>query len=376
MQRALALAEAAIGLTEPNPRVGCVLVAPDGRVLGEGHTQQAGGPHAEVMALRAAQAAGEPVQGATAYVTLEPCSHHGRTPPCCDALIAAGLRRVVAACTDPNPLVAGQGLARLQAAGVVVEQGLLGQAAAEINLGFFSRMVRGRPWARAKVAASLDGRTALPDGRSQWITSAAARADGHRWRQRAGAILTGVGTLLADDPRLDVRLPPADGAAAEPVARQPLRVVLDSQLRTPPGALLLAPPGRVLICTLQPESPTWSALEDRGAEVLALPADDQGRIALPALLAELGRRGVNELHVEAGVTLNGSLARAGLVDEWLVYLAPMLLGAGRAMAELGELAGLDAAPRWQFLDHTPIGPDLRLRLRLRDPAAAEALLPR
>ncbi|HZE92036.1 MAG TPA: bifunctional diaminohydroxyphosphoribosylaminopyrimidine deaminase/5-amino-6-(5-phosphoribosylamino)uracil reductase RibD, partial [Rhizobacter sp.] len=206
MREALALAAHAIGLSEPNPRVGCVICGADGRVLGRGHTQEAGGPHAEVMALRDAAAQGENVRGATLYVTLEPCSHQGRTPPCCDALLAAGVARVVAAVQDPNPLVSGQGAARLRAAGVRVDVGLLAEAASELNIGFFSRMLRGLPWVRLKSAVSLDGRSALDNGVSQWITGATARSDGHAWRKRAGAVLTGVGTVLEDDPRLDVRL--------------------------------------------------------------------------------------------------------------------------------------------------------------------------
>ena len=332
LQRALELAGQAVGLTDPNPRVGCVILAPDGRELGAGHTQAAGQAHAEVMALRDAAARGHDVRGATAVVTLEPCSHHGRTPPCCDALIAAGIARVVAAAEDPNPQVAGQGLARLKAAGISVE--LAGpqaqQASRELNIGFFSRMQRGRPFVRLKSAISLDGRTALPDGRSQWITGEAARTDGHAWRRRAGAVLTGIGTVLADDPRLDVRL--------VPTARQPLRLVLDPQGRMPVAARVLQPPGE--------------------ARVIG-----PGRADLPALLAELGTQGINELHVEAGPTLSGAFLDAGLVDELLVYQAPMLIGQGRPLAELAPLAGLGDARRWQLVEATPIGQDLRLRLR-------------
>lgn len=330
--RALALAEQAVGLSDPNPRVGCVILAPDGHELGAGHTQAAGQAHAEVMALRDAAARGHDVRGATAVVTLEPCSHHGRTPPCCDALIAAGIARVVSAVEDPNPQVAGQGLARLQAAGLQVERAdpAVAAAARELNIGFFSRMQRGRPFVRLKSAISLDGRTALPDGRSQWITGEAARTDGHAWRRRAGAVLTGIGTVLADDPRLDVRL--------VPTARQPLRIVLDPQGRMPAGARLLQPPGE--------------------ARVIG-----PGRADLHALLAELGGQGINELHVEAGPTLSGAFLDAGLVDELLVYQAPMLIGAGRPLATLAPLAGLDDARRWQLIEATPVGQDLRLRLR-------------
>ncbi len=346
MRQALDLAEAAIGLTEPNPRVGCVIVDADGRVIGSGHTQEAGGPHAEVMALRDAAARGADVRGATAYVTLEPCSHHGRTPPCCDALIAAGLKRVVSAVQDPNPQVAGQGMSRLAAAGIEVSSGLLADEARELNIGFFSRMQRGRPFVRMKIAASLDGRTALDDGRSQWITQEAARRDGHAWRKRAGAILTGIGTVREDDPRLDVRL--------VETPRQPLRVIVDSRLEISATARILQPPGEVLI---------YSAGAQRaGLDVVALP-DPNGKVDLTALLSDLGRRGINELHVEAGHKLNGSLLRAGLVDELLVYMAPMLIGPGREMAALPALPSLDQSSRWQWLDVCTIGPDLRLRAR-------------
>ncbi|RTL39005.1 MAG: bifunctional diaminohydroxyphosphoribosylaminopyrimidine deaminase/5-amino-6-(5-phosphoribosylamino)uracil reductase RibD [Burkholderiales bacterium] len=332
LKRALALAEQAIGLTEPNPRVGCVLLAPDGRELGAGHTQAAGQAHAEVMALRDAAARGHDVRGATALVTLEPCSHHGRTPPCCDALIAAGIARVVAAAQDPNPQVAGQGLARLRAAGIAVELAPSEDEAAsrELNIGFFSRMQRGRPFVRLKSAISLDGRTALPDGRSQWITGEAARADGHAWRRRAGAVLTGIGTVLADDPRMDVRL--------VPTARQPLRLVLDPHGRMPASARILQPPGEVRVI-------------------------GPGRADLPALLSELGALGINELHVEAGPTLTGAFLDAGLVDELLIYQAPLLIGAGRPLAELAPLAALGDARRWRLIEATTIGQDLRLRLR-------------
>ena len=330
--RALALAEQAIGLSDPNPRVGCVILAPDGRELGAGHTQAAGQAHAEVMALRDAAARGHDVRGATAFVTLEPCSHHGRTPPCCDALIAAGIARVVSAVEDPNPQVAGQGLARLQAAGIEVERADadIAEAARELNIGFFSRMQRGRPFVRLKSAVSLDGRTALPDGRSQWITGEAARTDGHAWRRRAGAVLTGIGTVLADDPRLDVRLVPTQN--------QPLRLVLDPQGRLPDTARILQPPG--------------------AARVIG-----PGRADLPALLSDLNALGINELHVEAGPTLSGAFLGAGLVDELLIYQAPMLIGEGRPLAALARLAELGHAQRWRYVDATAIGADLRLRLR-------------
>ena len=357
MAQALGWAELGIGLTDPNPRVGCVISDGHGRVLGAGHTQQAGGPHAEVMALRAAQANGHDLRGATVHVTLEPCAHHGRTPPCADALVAAGVGRVVAAVLDPNPLVAGQGLARLQAAGISVAHGLMADAARELNIGFFSRMLRGRPWVRMKIAASLDGRTALPDGTSQWITGPQARADGHAWRRRAGAVLTGIGTVREDNPRLDVRL--------VPTMKQPLRIVLDARLDTPPDARLLEPPGDVLLlCAASAvHNPRASALARAHVTLEPVATDASGWIDLPAVLDALGRRGINELHIEAGQHLNGSLVRAGLVDEYLVYLAPRLLGAGRDMAAFGPLAQIaDAAPL-VFTDVTRIGSDVRLMAR-------------
>jgi diaminohydroxyphosphoribosylaminopyrimidine deaminase / 5-amino-6-(5-phosphoribosylamino)uracil reductase len=358
LQQALSLAEAAIGITEPNPRVGCVIGAETGDVWGQGATQQAGGPHAEVMALRDAAAAGRSVRGATAWVTLEPCAHHGRTPPCCDALIAAGLARVVVAIQDPFPQVAGAGIARMRAAGVQVDlaEGPLAAAALELNIGFFSRVLRQRPWVRVKVAASVDGRTALDNGQSQWITGPAARADGHAWRKRASAILTGTGTVLADNPRLDVRLVPSTW--------QPLRVVLDSRLRTPADARLFQPPGAALIVTAaSPEQAVQSPLGQGVVELIHLPDTSGYRVDLHRTLAELARRGVNEAHVEAGPVLNGALLRAGLVDEWLVYLAPKMLGSARGMVAFPPISGLDQAAEWQFLPCTMVGPDLRLRLR-------------
>jgi diaminohydroxyphosphoribosylaminopyrimidine deaminase/5-amino-6-(5-phosphoribosylamino)uracil reductase len=357
MRRALALAELAVGLSDPNPRVGCVILAADGRLLGEGHTQRAGEAHAEVMALRDAAQHGHSVQGATAYVTLEPCSHHGRTPPCCDALIAAGLARVVVAVGDPNPMVAGQGIARLRAAGIAVETGLLADESRELNIGFFSRMIRGRPYLRMKVAASLDGRTALPDGQSQWITAEDARRDGHAWRRRANAVLTGIGTVRDDDPRLDVRL--------VETRHQPLRVVVDSRLETPADARLLAPPGQVLIYAAEADAGREAALASPSCEIAFNPGPG-GKVDLAAMLADLGRRGINELHVEAGHKLNGSLVKASLVDEYLVYLAPKLLGQGREIAAFGPLASLGDAIELQWLDIARIGSDLRLRARPRD----------
>ena len=358
--QALGLAAQALFLSSPNPRVGCVITAPDGRVLGEGFTQQAGCPHAEVVALRAAQAAGHDMRGATAYVTLEPCAHQGRTGPCCDALIAAGIGKVVASLEDPNPLVAGQGFARLRAAGVAVEVGPGAAAARELNIGFFSRMVRGTPWVRLKVAASLDGTTALHNGASQWITSPAARVDGHAWRARACAVLTGIGTVLADNPVLNVR--------ELTTPRQPQLVVLDSHLQTPPDASLFIADRACIIYAAGPLDAEFSArkavLEARGATVVHLPGAD-GRVDLPALLRDLAARGVNELHVEAGHRLNGALVRAGLVDEWLLYLAPTLLGPGRGMADMGPLDTLAQRLALEFQGVERVGPDLRILARVK-----------
>jgi diaminohydroxyphosphoribosylaminopyrimidine deaminase/5-amino-6-(5-phosphoribosylamino)uracil reductase len=357
MDAALALAGRSMGLSDPNPRVGCIVVLAQD-VLGEGYTQHAGGQHAEVVALNAARAVGRDVSQATAFVTLEPCSHHGRTPPCCDALIAAGVARVVVAIEDPNPLVAGQGIARLRAAGIDVEVvgGDWGAASRELNIGFFSRMQRGRPWVRMKIAASLDGATALADGASQWITGPAARADGHAWRKRAGAVLTGIGTVRDDDPRLDVR--------EVPTAKQPLRVVVDSRLEIAPTARILQPSGNALIyCAAGADDTRRAALQAPHIEVATLPAIAAGKTDLHALMADLGAREVNELHVEAGHQLNGSLLREGLVDELLVYLAPRLLGAGRGMAAIGPLGQLADSLDFKFVDVECIGDDLRLRLR-------------
>jgi diaminohydroxyphosphoribosylaminopyrimidine deaminase/5-amino-6-(5-phosphoribosylamino)uracil reductase len=354
----LALAEEAVGLSDPNPRVGCVIVSADGRaLLGQGHTQAAGGPHAEVMALRDAQARGADVRGATVYVSLEPCAHHGRTPPCCDALVAAGVGRVEIALGDPNPLVNGQGSARIAAAGIAIGRApeAIARQARELNIGFFSRMERGRPWMRMKIAASLDGRTALPNGASQWITGADARADGHAYRRRAGAVLTGIGTVLADDPSLDVRL--------VPTARQPLRCVVDARLDTPPGARLFDAGSPVTLFTASTDSGRRAALTASGAEIVDIPAGADGRLDLHAVLAHLAALPVNELHVEAGAALNGALLQAGLVDELLLYLAPTLLGTGRDMAALGPLQELAAGLPFEFDSAVRVGADLRILAR-------------
>ena len=353
---ALAQARQSLNLTSPNPHVGCVIASSSGEVLGQGFTQQAGGPHAEVVALRDAAAAGHDVRGATAYVTLEPCAHQGRTGPCCDALVAAGIGRVVASIADPNPLVAGQGFARLRAAGIEVEVGPGAAESRELNIGFFSRMVRGTPWVRLKTAASLDGTTALANGASQWITSPPARADGHAWRARACAVLTGIGTVLDDNPRLDVR--------EVPTPRQPHVVVVDSQLQTPLNALLFIACRACHIYAAAQNDAKKAALEARGATVIYLP-NPQGKVDLPAMLRDLARRGVNELHVEAGNKLNGSLVREGLVDEMLVYLAPTLLGPGLGMATVEPLDNLAQGLAMDFTSVERVGPDIRIVARVR-----------
>ncbi len=351
MARALQLAERALWTTSPNPRVGCVLVR-DGEIVGEGWHVRAGEPHAEVHALRAA---GERARGATAYVTLEPCSHYGRTPPCAEGLIAAGVTRVVAAMEDPNPLVAGRGLAMLRAAGIETACGLLAEAAQELNIGFVSRMTRGRPWVRLKTAASLDGKTALNNGVSQWITGPDARRDGHRWRARACAILTGIGTVRDDDPRLDVR--------EVETTRQPLRVIVDSRLETPPTARILQG-GPVLLAAAVDDAERANLLKAAGAEILLLP-NAAGKVELPALLNALAARGINEVHVEAGWKLNGSLLREGLVDELLLYMAPCLIGHHAAgLFNLPELTDLAGKRPLSLRDVRQVGGDIRILARL------------
>ena len=362
---ALRLAESALYLTSPNPRVGCVLVNPQGQVIGQGHTQMAGGPHAEIMALRDAQAQGQSTQGASAYVTLEPCAHQGRTGPCCDALAQAGITRVVASLQDPNPLVAGQGFAKLRAAGIAVEVGALAQGSRELNIGFFSRMQRHRPWMRLKVAASLDGVTALDNGQSQWITGPQARTDGHAWRARACAVLTGVGTVLADQPLLDVR--------HVETPRQPMLVVVDSALQTPPDAALFGPRRKVLIYAAQPHAQREAALRQAGAEIVYLqgPGGSENpapKVDLQAMAQDLARRQCNEVHIEAGHQLNGSLLRAGLVDEMLVYLAPLWLGQGAGMSNFGPLSALAQGIALDFQSAQRIGPDLRILARVQGSA--------
>jgi diaminohydroxyphosphoribosylaminopyrimidine deaminase/5-amino-6-(5-phosphoribosylamino)uracil reductase len=349
MARALALAARGLVTTTPNPRVGCV-IAQGERIVGEGWHERAGLAHAEVNALAAA---GDAARGATVYLTLEPCNHHGRTPPCAEALVAAGVARVVCAMRDPNP-AAAQGAERLAAAGIAVAHSLLEDAARELNIGFVARMTRGRPWVRMKIAATLDGRSALADGTSQWITGEAARLDGHRWRARACALLTGIGTVKADDPRLTVR--------GVDTPRQPLRVVVDSRLETPPAARILEGGNVLVFCAIE-DPARRRALEAKGADVVLL-ANPAGKVDLAPMLGQLARRGVNELHVEGGFKLNGSLLREDCVDEFLLYLNPSLLGDGaQGMVNLPAPASLDARVKLNLHSVERVGEDLRVIAR-------------
>jgi diaminohydroxyphosphoribosylaminopyrimidine deaminase/5-amino-6-(5-phosphoribosylamino)uracil reductase len=361
MRRALELAERGLNTTHPNPRVGAVL-ARDQEIVGEGWHERAGEPHAEPLAVRAA---GERARGATAYVTLEPCNHHGRTPPCVDVLLAAGVRRVVYAVDDPNPVVKGGGAARLKAAGVKVETGLLAAEAAELNAGFFLRMRDRRPFIRVKSAMSLDGRTALANGESKWITSAAAREDVQQWRARASAVLTSAATVLADDPRLDVRIESS---------RQPLRVILDRRRRVRGTAKILAPPGEVLVLAgLAPKPRARPGEERLGNARVERVRGKPGGLDLRQVFARLAELQMNEVHVEAGPRLSGALLSAGLVDEWLLYVAPRLLGKeAKPLAVISRLTKLDAAPGFTIVESRSVGPDLRLRLRPVAAARARA----
>jgi diaminohydroxyphosphoribosylaminopyrimidine deaminase/5-amino-6-(5-phosphoribosylamino)uracil reductase len=355
MQRALEQARLGMYITDPNPRVGCVLVK-DEKIVGEGFTSPVGGPHAEVNALRAA---GEAARGATAYVTLEPCSHHGRTPPCVDALVNAGIARVVFAVGDPNPQVNGNGQARLSTAGIRVESGLLTDEAREINIGFFYRMTLGKPWVTVKLGVSLDGKVALANGVSQWITSETSRNDVQQQRARSSAIMTGVGTVIADDPRLTVR------ADIDTQGRKPLRVICDSQLRTPPSSRMFKEPGSIIVLTVSDDDAKINKLIEVGAEVLEVAADAHGGVDLAAAMQLLANRGCNEVLVEAGPTLSGRLIDQGLANELMVYMAPLVLGdKARSMLALPGIASMDQ--RWNFRLHecTQIGDDLRLRYRL------------
>lgn len=352
MELALQWASKGLFITSPNPRVGCVIVK-DNQVIGEGYTQPAGQAHAEVQALNDAARRGFDVRGATVYVTLEPCSHYGRTPPCADALIRAGVARVVAAISDPNPLVAGQGTAKLRAAGIDVKCGVLEEQAREMNIGFLSRMQRGRPWVRMKAAASLDGKTALHNGSSQWITSGEARDDGHWWRARACAVLTGIGTVREDNPQMNVR--------AVETPRQPRRIVVDSRLEISPDARILEGGGTWIVAA-QANAEKEAQLRERGAEIIMLP-NAQGKVDLPALMLELGRRQINELHVEAGFRLNGSLIREKCVDELLMYVAPSLLGEAQGLFDLPTLDSLNDRQSLRFHEVQRLGADLRILAR-------------
>jgi len=349
MRRALDIAERGLFTTTPNPRVGCILTQRE-EVVGAGWHEKAGAPHAEAVALRQA---GARAAGATVYVTLEPCNHQGRTPPCADALKQAKVARVVAAMRDPNPKAARGGHA-LAASGLRFESGLMEDEASELNIGFVSRMTRGRPWVRMKIAASLDGKTALTNGKSQWITSEQARRDGHHWRARACAVLTGAGTVRDDDPRLTVR--------DVPTSRQPLRVVVDSKLETPPTAKIFDG-GGVLVAAAREDKARMAALKAKGAEVIVMP-NPAGKVELGDLFRELARRELNEVHVEAGFRLNGSLVREGQVDELLVYLAPRLIGdKAQGMFELPELTDLAGGAKLKIRDVRMIGPDIRIMAR-------------
>ena len=359
MSEALAEAQKSLYLSNPNPRVGCV-IAKDGKVIGRGFTQAVGKAHAEVQALADARALGHDVAGSTIYVTLEPCSHTGRTPPCVDALIAAKPAKVIVAMSDPNPLVAGRGIENLRAAGIEVQCGLLESEAQALNPGFISRMTRGLPWVRMKIAASLDGKTALPNGQSQWITGPLARADGHHWRAQACAIVTGVGTVKEDDPSLNVR--------AVETQRQPVHIIIDSKLETPPTAKILQNPeqsGVLIVCAdltnLEMQAKA-KVFEGRGIEVIAM-ANADGKVDLPALFSYLAKeREMNEIHIESGFKLNGSMLREDCVDELLLYYAPFLMGEGIGMANVGLMNSLGNRQNWQIIDQALFGPDLRLRL--------------
>jgi diaminohydroxyphosphoribosylaminopyrimidine deaminase/5-amino-6-(5-phosphoribosylamino)uracil reductase len=359
MSEALAEAQKALYLANPNPRVGCVIVKDD-QVIGRGHTQKVGGPHAEVQALADTKVNGFDPLGSTVYVTLEPCNHTGRTPPCVDALIAVKPAMVIVAMTDPNPLVGGKGLERLRAAGIEVRCGLLESEAQALNRGFISRMTRGLPWVRLKVAASLDGKTALPDGQSQWITGPLARADGHHWRAQACAILTGVGTVKEDDPMLNVRDVKTE--------RQPWKIIVDSKLETPLNAKVLSDPqasGVILVCASLDSKDTQEkvkAFEARGVTVITM-ANAHGKVDLPRLLTYLAQDlHMNEIHVEAGFKLNGSLLKEDCVDELLLYYAPFFMGDGIGMANISPLTGLGSREDWQIIDQSLFGSDLRIRL--------------
>jgi diaminohydroxyphosphoribosylaminopyrimidine deaminase/5-amino-6-(5-phosphoribosylamino)uracil reductase len=358
MSEALAEAQKALYLAKPNPRVGCVIVKA-GEVIGRGFTQKVGQAHAEVQAIADAKSKGNSLEGSTVYATLEPCNHIGRTPPCVDALIAIKPAKVIVAMSDPNPMVAGEGLERLRAAGIEVHSGLLASEAQALNRGFISRMTRGLPWVRMKIAASLDGKTALPDGRSQWITGPLARADGHHWRAQACAIITGAGTVKEDDPSLNVREVNTE--------RQPWRIIIDSKLETPLNSKVFrnAEQSSVMMICAELNSPTSQekvrAFQALGVEVLAMP-NAFGKVNLPALFTYLAKdREMNEIHIESGFKLNGSMLRENCVDELLLYYAPFFIGDGIGMANIPTIPSLDLRKDWQFIEHSLLGPDIRLR---------------
>lgn len=353
MQQALQAARTALYVTSPNPRVGCVIVI-DNTVVATGATQPAGGAHAEVMALRAAQQAGYSLAQATVYVTLEPCSHYGRTPPCVQALIQARPKAVVIAMADPNPQVAGQGIAALKQAGIEVLIGIEQEAAFELNIGFVARMVRGRPWLWLKTASSLDGQTALASGQSKWITGPEARQDGQHFRARSCLVLTGIGTCLADNPLLNVR--------DIPTSRQPIRAVVDSQLRiSPDAALFNGDP--VWVFTTQSNAQLAAQLADKNAQLITLPATPDGQVDLVYLMHWLGKQQINEVHTEAGAQLNGALWQAGQVDAILSYIAPVILGPGRPLMYLDPLPDLAHARRMEMVETQLVGADVRVQMR-------------
>jgi diaminohydroxyphosphoribosylaminopyrimidine deaminase/5-amino-6-(5-phosphoribosylamino)uracil reductase len=352
MRQALHLAETVMYLTAPNPRVACLIVR-DGRLLASGATQRAGGPHAEVMALRQAAERGITLQGCTVYVTLEPCSHYGRTPPCVDALVAAKPARVVIAMRDPNPLVGGRGTQRLLDAGIAVTTPVCEEEALAMNPGFFSRMTRRTPWSWLKLAASLDGRIALPDGQSKWITGSAARADGHHWRARSCVVLTGSGTVIADDPRMNVRHVDTE--------RQPIKAIVDTRFEVREDAQIFDG-SLTWVFTCTPDARKAERLASRNVQVIEMPRAGH-RVDLVAMMRWLGEHQVNEVHIEAGARLSGALLAAGCVDELLIYMAPMLLGEGLGMVKMGSLANLSKAQAFEFIDTRSVAPDIRLRAR-------------
>lgn len=354
MHEALKEGRKAAEISAPNPAVGCVLVR-DGKELSRGHTQRPGGNHAEIAAIEAATKAGISVRGATAYVTLEPCSHQGRTPPCVKRLIAEGISRVVFAARDPNPLVCGKGEAMLRKAGIDVSSGVCEGEARQAHAGFFSRVTRHRPWVRLKSAVSLDGRTALENGVSQWITGPEAREDAHRYRALSQGILTGIGTVLADNPRLNVRL--------EGEHSNPTKYIIDPRAKTPVSAAVLTGAKAVLFVSETAEQDKIAALKNAGVEVLTTATDREGHFDLRQILEAIAARGVNDLLLETGARLGGAFLQAGLVDELLVYMAPALIGPGMPLADLDAKTRMDQVARWKFVSVTPVGEDVRLILR-------------